>query len=436
MGKADPRLSTSGLEALIVGAYAAAGKTDRLTAADLGHSWVERFTRGVEAAVGRYGESPRRFLDNLYRADVEGLVTPEIAAVLVEEKAVIDYNRGDPAGRLAPGETGTRPSQRLVAVYPDEGTVYEDGPLVVLDAPWSTAPEQAAARRFVAYVRSPAVQRRVVDYGFRPADPGAEVEGGLFTRSAYGVEPAPDVPELAVPDAETLDALRTEWRAQRRPARALLVVDVSGSMGDPTDIHRFDSPTKLALAKQALTGALARFGGDDEVGLWVFSTALAGPGTSRDGAVRELVPVGRMGARDSRHRRSLANAVGALRPRNDTALYAATEQAHAAVVDGADPGRINAVVLITDGHDEIEGTPAERRAARRTLLARLTDPGSGGADGAAQAGRPVPVFTIAYGGDADAEVLQDVADATDGAFYDSTDPTTIDQVVTEALSNL
>jgi Ca-activated chloride channel family protein len=429
LGKANPLFSTSGLGALIVQAYAGTGKVDRLEVDDLDDAGVIRLAGATEAAVAHYGESPRRFLDNLYRTDIDDLVGPDVTAVVVEEKAVIDYNRGDPAGTLRPGATGTRPRQRLVAIYPAEGTVYEDNPLVVLDAPWVGEAQRSAARRFVAYVRSAGVQRRVLDYGFRPVEPSVEVEGPLFSRHAYGVDPAPAVPDLPVPDAAVLDALRQQWRDLRRPARVLLVMDVSGSMGDPPDIHAAAHPSKLELAQRAATAALDQFGDDDEVGLWVFSSALTGPGTTPDGRVRERVPVQPLGgAAGGRHRRHLANAIGALRPRNDTALYAATERAYEAAAQAYDPQRINAVVLLTDGHNEVGGTAAENDAELRALLATLSE--------ADQTARPVPVFTIAYGQDADADVLRQIAEATNGAAYDSTDPTTIDQVFAEAVSNL
>jgi Ca-activated chloride channel family protein len=437
LGKPNPELSATGLAALVVQAYAATGDVDGLRVDDLDDPWVVRSAEAAEAAVARYGESPRRYLDTLHRAEAVGrdgegdgraVAAPDVTGIVVEEKAVIDYNRGDPAGTLGPGESGVRPADRLVAIYPAEGTVELDGPLVVLDVPWAGADERAGARRFVGYVRSADVQRRVLDYGFRPVEPTVEVEGPLFSPSGYGVAPDPAVPTLPIPDATVLGALRDGWHDQRRRARVLLVVDVSGSMGDPSDIRDVGSPAKLDLVTRALTDVLDRFEDDDEVGLWVFSTALRGPGTRADGQVRERVPLRRMDAGRGRQRRSLANAIGALRPRNDTALHAATAEAHAAVVRDHDPDRINAVVLLTDGHDEVGGPAARRAAAQRALLDDLAAP--------ARRDQPVAVFTVAYGGDADLDVLGRIAAATNGAFYDSTDPATIDLVLAEAVGNV
>ena len=66
--------------------------------------------------------------------------------------------------------------------------------------------------------------------------------------------------------------LLDDWQDQRKPARVLLLIDVSGSMGNIADPET--GATKLDLAKQATITALDEFNDDDEVGLWVFTTDL------------------------------------------------------------------------------------------------------------------------------------------------------------------
>ena len=51
--------------------------------------------------------------------------------------------------------------------------------------------------------------------------------------------------------------LLDRWDEQRKRARVMLVIDVSGSMGDPAG--RRPVPTKLDLAKQAAIDALDLF---------------------------------------------------------------------------------------------------------------------------------------------------------------------------------
>ena len=51
-------------------------------------------------------------------------------------------------------------------------------------------------------------------------------------------------------------------------------------------------------------------------------------------------------------------------------------------------------------------------------------------------GRPLRLFTIGYGAAADAVVLKDLAESTNGRYYSATaDPTTIAKVFVQVVSN-
>ena len=89
-----------------------------------------------------------------------------------------------------------------------------------------------------------------------------------------------------------------------------------------------------------------------------------------------------------------------------------------------DPTRINAVLLLTDGRNEDPGS-----IDLDALLSDLTSRNEG------TSSRPVRIFTIAYGEDADQGTLERIAEATNGASYNATDPTTIDRVFTAVVSN-
>jgi Ca-activated chloride channel family protein len=47
----------------------------------------------------------------------------------------------------------------------------------------------------------------------------------------------------------------------------------------------------------------------------------------------------------------------------------------------------------------------------------------------------VRIFPIAYGSDADLPTMRQMAEATTGAAYDASDPTTIDKVLNAVISN-
>ena len=49
--------------------------------------------------------------------------------------------------------------------------------------------------------------------------------------------------------------------------------------------------------------------------------------------------------------------------------------------------------------------------------------------------RPVRIFPIAYGADADLATLREIAEASNAAVYSAADPATIDRVLTAVISN-
>jgi Ca-activated chloride channel family protein len=417
LGKTNPNFSTSGLSALIAQAYAATGKTSGLSLEDLDKPEVAQFARAVESSVVHYGDTTLTFLNNWYRADQRGNPFQYVSAVAVEEKSLIDYNAGNPDGILDAGEDPRPPNEPLVAIYPKEGTLYSDNPLITLDGDWVDAREKEAAALFVDYVGTDGNQEKVLQYGFRPATPDVPV--GKPIDADNGVNPAPPETLLDVPEPAVLSGLLSDWAVQRKSARVLMVMDVSGSMGDPGNDETGE--TKLDLAKSAAVQALDQFKDDDEVGLWVFSTEL---GPSGDATVLKLLEPQRVGD----VREQLKTEIRDLRPQSGTPLYDVAGEAYDATLDGFDPARINAVVLLSDGRND-DGNTEDDRDQLADLLDRLT----AGSEG--QSTRPVRIFPIAYGGDADLPTMRQMADATTGAAYDASDPTTINKVLNAVISN-
>ncbi|MGH9164879.1 MAG: substrate-binding domain-containing protein [Acidimicrobiales bacterium] len=409
-GKTNPNFSTSALSATIAQYYAATGKVRDLTAEDLARPEVDTFIRAIESSVVHYGDITATFLTNWYRNDARGTALTYVSAVAVEEKSVIDYNRGDPDGVTEPGERPRPPKVPLVAVYPKEGTLFSDNPFFVLDAAWVSPAEKAAARAFEAFVQQPGNQRRVLAFGFRPGN--AEVATGVPIVAANGVNPAEPQTTLGVPSPAVLVELIARWEQQRKPARVLMVVDVSNSMGEEVA----DGQTKLERAKAAAITAIGQFKAEDEVGLRIFSTDI-GPKEHPDYV--DVVPIGPIGANREVIRGELRNLV----PTAGTPLYTAARDSFNLIKDRYDPARINAVLLLTDGRNE-DPRNEDLDATLRVLRA---------GEGAASA--PVRLFTIAYGSGADVAVLRRMAEATNAKDYDATDPTVIDKIFTEVISN-
>lgn len=421
LGKTNPNFSTSGLSALIAQTYAATGKTQDLTSEDLANPAVIDFATGVESSVVHYGDTTLTFLNNMYREDQRGTGLTYVSAIAVEEKSVIDYNTGNPDGVLDPGEEPRPPRVPLVAIYPEEGTLFSDNPFFVLEADWVDEDEAEGARRFAEFVGRPENQERVLEFGFRPANPDVAV--GSPVVAANGVDPSQPSTLLEVPEPDVMIDLLDRWEDQRKRARVMLVIDVSGSMAEPADPAAGQFPTRLDLAKEAAINALELFAPDDEVGLRIFTTDIQGSGDPTDAFI-DLVPYGRI----ADNREQLRRQIDGLVPLNGTPLYDVTSASYATAVDNFDPTRINAVVLLTDGVND-DGEPDDDQRQLDELLAELRAGGEG------QATRPVRVFTIAYSSDAAAGDLRRIAEASTAASYTSTDPTSINQVLTAVVSN-
>jgi Ca-activated chloride channel family protein len=412
-GKTNPNFSTSGLGETIAQYYAATAKTRDLTLEDLARPEVETYSRGVESAVVHYGDTTLTFLNNLYRADRRGNPFGYASAVAVEEKSVVDYNSGNPDGILDPGEKPRKPRVPLVAIYPKEGTLFSDNPLIVLDASWVSKAQRAAAAKFSSFVTQAKNQRRVLKFGFRPGNPAVAL--GKPITKANGLDPGQPQTTLEVPKPAVLAGVIDEWNRVRKKARVLLVVDVSGSMGDEADPRT--GATKLDLAKKAALAALDQFQPEDEVGLRVFSTDIANRAPTD---YKDLVAIGPMAA----NKPDLRAEIQRLVPTQGTPLYTVTRDSYETMLDGFDATRINAVVLLTDGRNE-----DDRNNDLPGLLKYLRTKNEG------ETSTPVRIFPIAYGADADEATLKRIAEATNAAEYSAVDPTTIVNVFNAVVSN-
>jgi Ca-activated chloride channel family protein len=401
LGKTNPNISTTGLSATVGAFVAATGTSSDLTLDTLKDTRVRDFVAGVEKSVTHYGDTALTFLTNLQRADDAGTALGYVGAVAVEEKSVVDYNEGNPTGDLETKGRHGKPKVPLVAVYPKEGTLNSDNPYAVLEAPWSDPGKQAGAKDYLAFLREPAQQELFTDAGFRSYDghPGKGVGDSEYLRDDIGV------PTLAPPSPPVLSSVRDTWKELRKNAHILLVLDVSGSMGQSAGAGK----TRLELAQAAAVNGLAQLSDTDEVGLWAFPD---------EGQVYwQYLPIKPLGPQ----RQEMTNRIQQLIPSGGTPLYAVTRKASEEVRETASADTINAIVVMTDGKNE---NPDDTDLDG--LIRQLGDQASEGG---------IRVFTIAYGEDADLDSLKRISEASRAAAYDATDPLTINSVFTNVLSN-
>ncbi len=302
-------------------------------------------------------------------------------------------------------------------MYPKEGPLFSDNPFFILNASWVSDEQRQGAQAFQQFVQQPENQQKVLRFNFRPGNPQVAIGDPIVTGN--GVDPDQPQTLLQVPSPAVTSALIDEWNQQRKAARVLLVMDISGSMGDTADKDR--NLTKLELAQQAAIDSLDQFKPEDEVGLRVFSTNL-GPGQNQ--MYLDLVPIGPISA----NREQLKTRIRDLRPTNGTPLYDVAGDSFNSMVDGYDAKRINAVVLLTDGRNEDGNTRDDRQQLDDTVKT-LQSQSQG------ENAKPVRLFTIGYGADADLPTLKQLAEATNGASYNASDPKSITKVFTAVVSN-
>ena len=110
--------------------------------------------------------------------------------------------------------------------------------------------------------------------------------------------------------------------------------------------------------------------------------------------------------------------------RKGTPLYDAIAQAYDEMTKRAEPGRINAIVVLSDGQD------TDSSISLDSLIAKI---GKATREGGEDA--PVRIFPIAYGEGADTGALQRIAEATGGQWFDASDAAKIDLVFASVINN-
>lgn len=412
ISKTNPNTSTTGLSAILMQSYEASGKTDGLTADDV--TAAADFSQSFEECVIHYGDTTGKVLTTLYDETQNGAGgSGYVSAVALEETSLLNYNQGNPDSHtVQPGEALTPPKEKLVAVYPEGGSIWSDNPVTVLGADWVTAVKKEAGEAFAAFLQTSAAQEILPEYGFRPLDESVPL-GELFTPE-FGVDPAKPTVTLPRPEVDVVSTAIDQWTQIRKPSSVLEVIDISGSMDEAIG----DGRSKLDGAIEGAQATLGHFRSTDEIGVWAFTTGIESPAGKNTVVLRDVSPL-------ASDRESLDTSLEDLHfaNREGTPLYDAIALAYDEMVERAEPGRINAVVVLSDGQD------TDSTMSLDSLLAKIGKASEGGDDA------PVRIFPIAYGEGADTSALQRIAEATGGQWFDASDAAKIDLVFASVINN-
>jgi Ca-activated chloride channel family protein len=326
-------------------------------------------------------------------AVASALAAPLPTVVVMSEHEVVAHNAADP-------------EIPLLALYPSEGTTALDYPFVKIGET-ETASDASDERQALVLAFAQAAQMGGAFYsaeGFRDHRGAGELAGTGVLPIATTVTPPAD----AAAQVTVLD----QWASLTRRSRMLIAVDVSGSMLEPAG----NGLTRMDVYQRAAGQALGRFAGETHLGLWVFSTNRV------DGQDwEEVAPVAPLA--DAAHLQGLGQATATLATyiRGDTGLYDTILAGVTKMRAEYAPGMVNSMVIITDGKND-DDTTIELDALLQQLSA-MNDPL-----------KPVPVILVGFGPDSDMTSMQQIAAATGGAAYSSLEPTDLDKVFVDAIS--
>jgi Mg-chelatase subunit ChlD len=280
---------------------------------------------------------------------------------------------------------GKQLKEPLVMVYPKEGIVMADYPLMLLDSD-----KREAYDRLAAFIRSPEFQEKLMQAALRrPVVPGIRLDQRI---------PDPLLIELPFPNtADVIDALLFSYLdEQRRPSTTFFVLDVSGSMEGEGLQDLKAALGNLTGLDQSLTGQFARFRSREQIALLPFSTEVLDAGQF---GVSSTAAAGE----DMQRIRDFADQ---LQAGGNTAIYAALAEAYsrAQAAQAQDPDRFYSIVLMSDGQTNTGLSEADFRSYFQRLPAQA---------------QQIKTFTVLFG-DADKAEMEKIASLTGGRMFDAT----------------
>ncbi|MEW9534332.1 substrate-binding and VWA domain-containing protein [Microbispora sp. NPDC049125] len=365
----DPTQNAAGLGALLAGANV-------LTAA----GGSEETLVGV---LRQLSESTVSSPDSLFATLTK--TAARIPVGISSEQAVWAFN------------TKTTPSNPAVALYPAEGTVSLDYPIVVTA---KDATVRKAAAAFATQLTSSAGKKTVQDYGFRTPDG----KGGSLLKADNGVNPK-NPQEIALPDAATIAKLSQAWHQIKLGTKLLALIDISGTMALPADSTGI---TRMQAISGVGIEGLKLFPDKADVGVWAFSDNLRGKGVDW----KPVVQIGPLAQQINgvTRRDLISQALQQARaiPTGNTGLNDTLWAAYQKMTKEYEPDKVNTILLFTDGvgNDDPNGGVSNAQILQR--LRQAYDPK-----------RPVSIIAISFNTnkDEDQKQMTSIAKATGGAAY-------------------
>ncbi|MEW5723405.1 MAG: VWA domain-containing protein [Thermodesulfobacteriota bacterium] len=362
-GHAHPD-ANSGFLTIISEVYAALGKTSGISPEDLKNPEVMAFLEKFEGAVEHYGLS-NSWIDDLMYAKGPSY----LSATVQYENTIIESN-----------EKHQNKPFKMVAIYPAEGNTWTQHPVAILKEDWVTPEKAAAAKLFVDFLLGDEAQRRAMEMGLRPISKKSQLAAPFD--DAHGVQADISTDKAyQVPDEAVLKRIRDLWEEVKVPATIIMILDRSGSMeGEPMDSAKEGAELFVKSMKPR-----------DELQIVVFNQRIA-----------ELTPLCTV----KECGEEAVTKLQGLFAEGKTSLYDAIQTYYRRLDEMRKSGqhRRYALLVLSDGKDTSSGLD------RYDFLDKLPK----GEDFDAP-----KVYTIAYGPEADKDLLAEIANRTNARLFTS-----------------
>lgn len=259
----------------------------------------------------------------------------------------------------------------IVPIYPLEGTFMATHPACVRQGLDSVTQEGAEA--FRDFLLSDAGQETAVSVGLRPVNENVAVGSPLDADRGVDL----NQPEIIFnsPSVATIYSIQEVWVSARKDVNLVMLLDTSGSMRG----------NKMESMRTAAVQFVQQMGDDDYISLIAFATE-----------PQLLINHIRVGD----NRQKVVNTIQNLVASGDTTLYDAIGDGAAIIASTTSVDTTNALIVLSDGQD----TRSYRYAFNESLIQQA-------------AANDTTVFTIAYGSDADEQILSTMANRANGNFF-------------------
>lgn len=195
MAHTDPRLSNSGFMTVIMATSVCSGiPSEDLEISQLTDPNNQLWMKEFESRAVQYGKSTG-FLAKYMEANGPSA----LSLAFVYENLMLELSQN-------------AYSDKIIAIYPEEGTLYSDHPFCILNANWITPQQRMVAEAFLEFINQTETVQSAMDYGFRPIDPSIPLDPNIFNYDKYGIQFDVNIPEMKSPkNGEVLLKIPDFW---------------------------------------------------------------------------------------------------------------------------------------------------------------------------------------------------------------------------------